>query len=76
MQIRVCGDLSCGCSSPDCYKVTDHGDVFIFVNEDTNEKYSLSRDMILLGLNNNSVAINKQKLNKSAHAKLKEFLGA
>jgi hypothetical protein len=58
MSIRVCSEVSCGCSTPDCFKVTNHGDLFIFVNEDTNRRYSVSKDLFFSGLVNKSLSIN------------------
>lgn len=58
MSIRVCSEVSCGCSTPDCFKVTNHGDLFVFVNEDTHRQYAVSKDLFFSGLVNKSLSVN------------------
>lgn len=73
--MRICTEVSCGCTTPDCYKVTVYENVVIFTDEETNKQYSMSKDLVILGANTNSLAVDKKKVNKNSYARLKEFLG-
>lgn len=73
--MRVCAEVTCGCSNVDCYKITQHGDLFIFAHEDTNKQYSLTKDIFLASVKAKSVKVAGQNLNKSAVAKLYEEYG-
>lgn len=65
MVVRICSEVSCGCSTPECFRVTNHGDLFIFTNEDTNKQYSLSKNLFYRGLTTKSLTVNN--MNVSSH---------
>lgn len=75
MMVRVCSEINCGCSTPDCFKVTNHGDLFIFVNEDTNKQYSLSKDMFYKGLLSKSLSVNESSISSHGIEKLISSFG-
>lgn len=73
--MRVCSEVTCGCSTVDCYKITEHGDLFIFSHEDNNKQYSLTRDIFLSFVKSKSMKIAGQNLNRSAIEKLYDAYG-
>lgn len=75
MAVRVCSEISCGCSTPDCFKVSNHGDLFIFINEDTNKQYAVSKDLFFSGLINKSLSVNNFTINNNGIEKLINSFG-
>lgn len=70
MVVRVCSDVSCGCSTPECFRVTNHGDLFIFTNEDTQRQYSVSKDIFYQGLSTKSLSVSNVKVSANGISKL------
>lgn len=75
MIVRVCSEVNCGCSTPECFRVTNHGDLFIFTNEDTNRQYSLSRDLFYRGLNTKSLIVSNLTVSSQGIDKLISSFG-
>lgn len=75
MIVRVCSEVSCGCSNPECFKVTNHGDLFIFTNEDTNKQYSLSKDLFYKSLNTKSLVVSNMSVSSHGIDKLISSFG-
>lgn len=73
--IRACTEITCGCSSPDCYQVEKQGDFFVFINEDTNQQFIVAIETFSSGLTSKSLAINGQNLSQNAIAKLAKIFG-
>lgn len=69
--MRVCSEVSCGCSDIDCYTVSVFRDLYIFTDESTNKQYSYTKDVLAEKIKLKSVTINGQNLNKSSIEKLK-----
>lgn len=70
MVVRVCSEVGCGCSTPDCFRVTNHGDLFIFINEDTRKQYSVSKNLFFTGLSTKSLSISNVNISSTGIEKL------